>query len=62
MTSGRTAAMPIGDYLLLQVHEDGVLVQDGDSEIIVEWEEIREFIEGLELLEDEQNSEEEDGG
>ena len=58
--SGRTAATPIGDYLLLQAHEDGVVVYDGDSEIIIEWEELREFIEGLELFEEEQLNDEGD--
>lgn len=60
MRSGRTAAIPIGDYLLLQAHEDGVVVHDGDSEIIIEWEELREFIEGLELFEEEQLNDEVD--
>ena len=54
--SGRTAAMPVGDYLFLRVEGDGSGVRVFDEEggeVLIDWECLRETIEALETLEEE---------
>lgn len=57
--SGRTAAMPVGGYLFLRVEDDGSgarLFDEEGQEILVEWQDLRELIEALELVEEEHDA------